>query len=193
MAGRGGFWDVSIHSSKKRILVGTDFGTLARSAASVTVDLAKDVGAEVVLAHALPLVEFANYVKNVAGLAHDEVVLRAAILEGINRSGQAEAERVRKPEADVRFNFLDGHPSEALCTATERNFDLLVLGSCGQAGVKRLLLGSVAEALIRHAPVPVLVIRSRAIWRLHYRKRSRHTANLCESIHRHLQQASVLA
>jgi nucleotide-binding universal stress UspA family protein len=43
----------------------------------------------------------------------------------------------------------------------DRAFDLVVLGSHGRTGIKRALLGSVAEVVVRHARCPVLVARSR--------------------------------
>ena len=41
----------------------------------------------------------------------------------------------------------------------DENADLIVMGTHGRTGVKRLLLGSVAEAIMRRAPCPVLVMR----------------------------------
>jgi len=54
---------------------------------------------------------------------------------------------------------LEGHPSEALVDAAIREqADLIVLGSHGRRGMQRLLLGSVAETVVRTAPLPVLVV-----------------------------------
>jgi nucleotide-binding universal stress UspA family protein len=46
--------------------------------------------------------------------------------------------------------------------AKEWPADVIVIGSHGRAGVTRVLLGSVAEAVMRHAPCPVLVVRPEA-------------------------------
>ena len=43
--------------------------------------------------------------------------------------------------------------------AREENVDLIVMGTHGRTGLKRLLLGSVAEAVVRHAPCPVLLVK----------------------------------
>jgi nucleotide-binding universal stress UspA family protein len=54
---------------------------------------------------------------------------------------------------------LDGDPSEALVAAAVREqADLIILGSHGRRGIQRLLLGSVAETVVRAAPLPVLVV-----------------------------------
>lgn len=59
-------------------------------------------------------------------------------------------------ETDVRY----GRPAHKIVdVASEANVDQIVLGSHGREGAKRLLLGSVAEAVVRRAPVPVTVIR----------------------------------
>jgi nucleotide-binding universal stress UspA family protein len=53
-----------------------------------------------------------------------------------------------------------GEPSRTIVEcATETGADLIVIGSHGRSGVSRVLLGSVAEAVTRRAPVPVLVVR----------------------------------
>jgi hypothetical protein len=53
-------------------------------------------------------------------------------------------------------------PADVLCrAAADHGADLLVVGSHGRTGLERLLLGSVAERVIRHAPCPVLCVRAR--------------------------------
>jgi universal stress protein A len=56
-----------------------------------------------------------------------------------------------------------GKPAaEIVNAAKEWPADVIVIGSHGRAGVTRVLLGSVAEAVMRHAPCPVLVVRPEA-------------------------------
>lgn len=52
--------------------------------------------------------------------------------------------------------------AEILKLAAERAVDLIVMGTHGRTGVKRLLLGSVAERVVRESPVPVLTIHPKA-------------------------------
>jgi nucleotide-binding universal stress UspA family protein len=51
--------------------------------------------------------------------------------------------------------------SETLASLNDQVFDLVVVGSHGRTGFRRVLLGSVAEKIVRHAGCPVLVARSR--------------------------------
>lgn len=56
-----------------------------------------------------------------------------------------------------------GHAApEILNLAAERSIDLIVMGTHGRTGVKHLLLGSVAERVVRESPVPVLTIHPKA-------------------------------
>lgn len=55
---------------------------------------------------------------------------------------------------------IDGSPkTELIATAQRQKADLIILGSHGRRGIRRFLLGSVAESVVRAAPVPVLVVR----------------------------------
>jgi nucleotide-binding universal stress UspA family protein len=50
--------------------------------------------------------------------------------------------------------------NEVICDiARKQSIDLIVLGSHGRTGIKRLLMGSVTESVIAHAPCPVLVVK----------------------------------
>ena len=64
---------------------------------------------------------------------------------------------------DVRYrhNFLFGPPGRMLLEyAKEKDIDLIVMGTHGRSGLSRLLMGSVAEEIVRHADCPVLTIKT---------------------------------
>ena len=79
----------------------------------------------------------------------EHVVARAA--ERLGRAGLSVETVVR--EGDPRTVIVD--------EATEWRADLIVVGSHGHTGLKRLLLGSVAHAVVAHAPCSVEVVRRR--------------------------------
>jgi nucleotide-binding universal stress UspA family protein len=101
-----------------------------------------------------------------------EFVLTGATLEDMRRQQTLEAERLTNraaeavktlsvsPETVVR----EGDPrSEIVDEAVEWGADLIVVGSHGRTGIKRWLLGSVASAVVSHAPCSVEVVRPRQI------------------------------
>ncbi len=60
----------------------------------------------------------------------------------------------------VRYHIHLGDPPEAILNSTEDLLiDLVVLATHGRTGVKRLLIGSVAEKIVRHAPCSVLTVK----------------------------------
>jgi nucleotide-binding universal stress UspA family protein len=99
-----------------------------------------------------------------------EFVLAGATLEDIRRQQTADAEGLTGRAADaVKATNMstdtavrEGDPrSEIVDEANEWGADLIVVGSHGRTGVKRWLLGSVAGAIVRHAPCSVEVVRRR--------------------------------
>ncbi|MGL5287241.1 MAG: universal stress protein [Aeromonas sp.] len=52
-------------------------------------------------------------------------------------------------------------PDEITALAAKAECDLIIMGSHGRTGLAHLLVGSVAEAVVRHAPCPVLIVRQR--------------------------------
>lgn len=55
---------------------------------------------------------------------------------------------------------LEGNPADEIVNFAEKNdIELIVMGTLGKTGIERFLLGSVAENVIRHSKVPVLVVR----------------------------------
>src|SRR6185503_12628530 len=71
------------------------------------------------------------------------------------------ADRIRAAHGGVvTGQLLEGSPANAIATcATSTGIDLIVMSSHGRTGASRLWLGSVTDAVIRSAPVPVLMVR----------------------------------
>jgi len=67
-----------------------------------------------------------------------------------------------KPSSDIKFeqHYLKGDVvDEILRFARLRDIDLIIVGTHGRTGIAKLLMGSVAESLIRRAPCPVLALK----------------------------------
>lgn len=70
------------------------------------------------------------------------------------------AERGEEYDATVETEYERGMPRDAILEyADEHDVDQLIVGSHGRSGLERVLIGSVAEKLTRHSPVPVTVVR----------------------------------
>lgn len=141
------------------VLIATDFSPSAEYALAHGVALAQRFGSRVTLVHAfsIPLVSPAAG----AVVPNEDVVL--ALSEAANKNLDAVVARVVSKglacEGMLRVGFPD---DEVLAAADARSTSLIVVGTHGRRGVRRLLLGSVAENILRRAKVPVLVVRDPA-------------------------------
>ena len=67
------------------------------------------------------------------------------------------------PDVECEHHLLFGHPADAIVEfARKHEIDLIVLGTHGRTGVARLLMGSVAESVVRRAECPVLTLKQPA-------------------------------
>ena len=133
------------------ILVPVDFSEASTNAIGEAIELAGDAG-NVHLLHVLPPLESISpgVVWGDVTDEHREQAVRTHAEKFLADHGYAEA------TFDVRI----GQPGHEICTyAKETGAKLIVISSHGYHGIKRFLLGSVAEAVIRHAEVPILVLR----------------------------------
>ena len=78
--------------------------------------------------------------------------------EARDRFDRAEAMAAERG-IDVETRLEVGRPSRVIVDLAERDADHVVMGSHGRSGVARVLLGSVAETVVRRSPVPVTVVR----------------------------------
>jgi nucleotide-binding universal stress UspA family protein len=141
------------------IVVGTDFSDVARGALEWAVDLARPLGARVVIAHVydLPIVGFPD-----ASFILDPQTA-ARMSDDAQKALDGEVARVRNRGIPVEGILLQGDPRDALAAiATSIGAGLIVVGSHGRRGIARALLGSVAESLARTSTsTPVTVVHSK--------------------------------
>ena len=141
----------------KTILVPHDFGTGSDHALTYAVDLAKALGAELVVMHAfeIPMIGFPDG----ALVATPELASR--VLEGAN-TGLKKAIAPHATAGHALRSMVKQGPTwqTIIETATEIGAGMIVMGTHGRHGLPRALLGSVAEKVVRSAHCPVLTVHS---------------------------------
>jgi nucleotide-binding universal stress UspA family protein len=142
----------------RRILVPTDFSENSNRAVRFAAELAEKFQSELVFLHVVQdlalVLPDAVMPTPVATPNLDDMIASAKTAIG-NLVAQEKLERLN-PKAEVRV----GSPAaEIVAAATDLKADLLCISTHGRTGLAHLLLGSVAEKIIRHAPCPVLTVR----------------------------------
>ncbi len=142
------------------ILVPTDFSETADTALDYAVMLAAKLGARIHLLHVtgIPML----------GVPEAGVALTSTMIESIIRNAQHALDRLidqrRGRAAFAETIQSTGDPRDMILQAAKDTAaDLIVMGTHGRRGLKRLLLGSVAEAVVRTASCPVLTVRTAAV------------------------------
>ena len=141
--------------SFRRILIALDDSAIAAHAVEVGLQLASALKAQVALVH----------VVDPPAIQPDSGIPAVEWAATLKREGQAflatTAQRADQPPA---WQFLrEGKPADQILSAArEWDADVIVIGTHGRSGVSRLVLGSTAESVVRHASCPVLVIKPHA-------------------------------
>ena len=135
----------------KTILVPLDGSFLGELALAPAVDLARDKAAKLVLLRA------AEAHTTVA----DPTEAQVAVVREAEEYLAAVRTRVLDAVAEIETTVWYGPPAEAIVEAARyRGADLIVMSSHGRSGLGRLVLGSVAESVLRATPTPILLIRA---------------------------------
>ena len=142
----------------RRILVPTDFSDNSNAAIRFAAELADKFGAEIVLLHVVQdlalVLPDAVMPTPVATPNLDDMI--ASAKAGIGNVVAALGLARLNPKSEVRV----GAPAtEIVAAAGDLKADLLCISTHGRTGLAHLLLGSVAEKIVRHAPCPVLTVR----------------------------------
>jgi nucleotide-binding universal stress UspA family protein len=143
----------------KKILCPIDFSEASREALRAAVEVARRFGGELTLFHAYPLPGYT--------LPEGTVLPNAEMLQALADETQAmlekwKAEAMAMGAAQVAIDKSVGEPATAILDAAEAGkFDLVVVATHGRTGFAHMILGSVAERVVRRCPAPVLTVRPR--------------------------------
>lgn len=146
----------------KRILVAVDGSETSRRAFDAALDLASSTGAEL-----QPFYVIENTPLYFEAPGYDPSILRTQMIEQgktltAELGAAMRAKGVAGELATGEASSLDDVPTLILARAKAFNADLVVMGTHGRRGFRRLILGSIAEHCVRQASLPVLLIPSAA-------------------------------
>jgi universal stress protein A len=135
----------------KKILFPTDFSHCSDAALPVATSLARDTGAKLLIAHV-----------EEPPMAYGGGEMYYGMPDPITDDLRAMLQRVVPPDPNVPYehHLVIGDPATAVAElAASEGVDLIVMGTHGRTGLRRLLMGSVAEAIVRRAPCPVFIMK----------------------------------
>jgi nucleotide-binding universal stress UspA family protein len=144
-------------NTPKRILVPTDFSEPSEAALGYAVSLAQKLGASIHVVHSfeLPLVGFPDGVLTVPA------EMASRIIDAAQTALTRIQEKYNAKGVTLETSLEQADPREGILTATKKlGADLIVMGTHGRRGLSRALIGSVTEAVVRTAPVPVLTVHA---------------------------------
>jgi nucleotide-binding universal stress UspA family protein len=142
----------------KTILVPVDFSSCSREGLRYAISFANEFGAKIILLHATYL----GYIYSSEGSALYDI-------PGLQKAARKTAKRkMRDLVRSVNFGgvkseavFTEGSPVLDICQfAKDNDVDLIITSTHGLTGLKHVLIGSIAEHVVRHAPCSVLVVPS---------------------------------
>lgn len=137
--------------SLKNILYTTDFSPSAEAAAPYAWELAKRYGAKVIGLHVRPLESNGMVPPEAWAAVHEANVLQAKQQAGHLKTLLRGVENEVEVTGGVIWDVISK-------TIEEKKVDLVVTGTHGREGLGKLVMGSHAENILRHSPVPVLVV-----------------------------------
>jgi nucleotide-binding universal stress UspA family protein len=135
----------------KKILFPTDFSSTSEACLEHATTMARDTGATLLILHVEePPAAYAGGEMYYGMLETDDREVRQ-MLEGVKPSD---------PSVPYEHLLVRGDPAHEIVSVADREHaDLIVLGTHGRSGLRRLLMGSVAESVVRHANCPVLTFK----------------------------------
>lgn len=146
----------------KKILLAVDGSTYSEKAGEYAIELAKALNAELT---AINVVEIsAAEIKTGGELFFSESPEYILDLDGMKKDSETLLsgfkEKAKIEEVEINTASKIGHVWNEIVEESEKGgYDLIVLGSKGLSGIKRMLIGSVAENVTRHSKYPVMIVK----------------------------------
>ena len=142
----------------RQILIATDGSETANEAADFGIEMVGCSGAKV---YAVYVIDTTPY----RSVPLDKIWSKE-VLDEFEQAGHEATSYVEKigkaAGVEVESKVLKGHPAEKIVSFAEDNkIDMIIMGSLGKGGYERVVLGSVSEKVLRHAKIPVLIVREK--------------------------------
>jgi universal stress protein A len=135
----------------QKILCPVDFSTHSQPALAYAKALARAFNGSVTIMHVAP---------DLLPIPMAEVGYAPIELEAEFQSSKERLDKIECEGVDCKKHLTQGFPAEEIVRfAKQENFDLIVMPTHGRTGLKRLLMGSVAEHVMRESPCPVLAVK----------------------------------
>ena len=155
----------------KRILIALDKSELSEVVFEEGVALAEAMGAQMLLLNVTSLFEgmalgtdmqdLALFMKGTSELHRLGIELLKSFAERTSEAVREYAERAPDAEVDVEYSHRFGEPGKTICEmAKEWGADAIVIGRRGRGAIGELLMGSVSNYVLHHAPCSVMVINN---------------------------------
>ncbi|WP_028587484.1 universal stress protein [Desulfocurvus vexinensis] len=140
----------------KKILCAVDFSDSSRIVAAYAATLARSLGAEVVVLYVAPsLTQYVGF--HVPPSSIESFV--GGIVDGAEQTMEKFIEEHFKG-LTAAGKVTTGYAAEEILTVAQENgADMIVMGTHGRKGIDRILFGSVAEKVVKSAPIPVFTVR----------------------------------
>jgi nucleotide-binding universal stress UspA family protein len=136
----------------RKILVPLDFSDCSQVAFDCGVGLAREFRSELLLVHVIDPICYP--LGDEYGGVHS-----ARLMEEARASAQTEMKKLaRNAKVQCSVCIAEGSPAREICQLAKRDVDLIITPTHGRTGLRHVLIGSVAEHVVRHASCPVLVI-----------------------------------
>ncbi len=140
-----------------KIIYATDFSPGSEVARELASSLASSSGATLYIAHVDDVTP--DLVPGDIGYGYIPAIDEIAR----EQYDQLHTIKPTNPEVNFEHRFMRGDPAESILRLADREqVDMIVIGTHGKTGLKRILMGSVAEAIVREAHCPVLTVRQSA-------------------------------
>lgn len=140
----------------KKILVAVDDGPIAAHAVDAAAELAALAGGTLAFVHVID-----PELVNAADTGLQPAALEAEVRGQARQLLDAYRQRLSLATPPLEFLPTGGAAHEIAAAAANWPADVVVIGSHGRGGLRRALVGSVAEGVMRHAPCPVLIVRGK--------------------------------